>query len=85
MNYIILIIGIAILIYDGWLIKHDKKSISCRCQELFPTGIDWAIGILGWIGLCFVKHYYPEFDFTIGITIAGFWGHMWLANAERYK
>ena len=85
MNYVIATICIAILVYDYKLISDSKKSISERVQELFPPTIDWCVGIGGWIGLCIVKYIFPEFDFTLGVFIAGFWGHMWIANRERYK
>lgn len=84
MNYIIALIGIAILFYDYKLYSKGKKTISARCQELFKPGVDWCIGVGGWIGLCIVKYFYPEFDFTLGVFIAGFWGHIWIANKERY-
>ena len=84
MNYVIAILGVAILIYDGYLASKDKTTISQWCQALFPPVIDWIIGVVGWIGLCVIKHYWPEFDFTLGVFIAGFWGHIWIANRERY-
>jgi len=84
MNYIIAAIGVAILIYDGWLASKDKTTISQWCQVLFPSYIDWIIGISGWIGLCVVKYFWPEFNFTLGVIISGFWGHIWLANKERW-
>lgn len=84
MNYVIALIGIAILAYDNWLSYEGRMTISQRVQELAPPVIDWVIGIGGWIGLCILKHYRPEFDFTLGVFIAGFWGHMWIANKERY-
>ncbi len=85
MNYIIATIGVGILIYDGILASKDKMTISQKCQEFFPPAIDWGIGISGWIGLCVIKYYWPEFDFTLGVFIAGFWGHIWISNKERYE
>ncbi len=85
MNYVILAIGIVILIYDGILASKDRTTISQRCQEFFPTIVDWFVGVGGWIGLCIIKHYFPEFDFALAVFIAGFWGHIWIPNKERYK
>ena len=84
MNYIIAAIGIVILIYDGYLASKDRLTISQWCQGFFPPGIDWGIGVGGWIVLCVIKHYWPEFDFTLAVFISGFWGHIWIANKERY-
>ncbi len=85
MNYVIAVIGIAILIYDGWLASKDKLTISQRCQKLAPPAIDWGIGIAGWVGLCIVKHYWSEFDFTLATAIILLWGHIWISNRERYS
>ena len=85
MNYVIAAIGILVLLYDGWLISKGKLSISARCQAVAPPAVDWGIGIAGWVLLCVVKHYWQEFDFTIAVVLAGLWGHMWIANKERYK
>ena len=84
MNWIIAIIGIIILVYDGILAFKDETTISQWCQRLFPRSIDWAIGIGGWIVLCIIKYYWPVLDFTLGVFLAGFWGHIWIANKERY-
>lgn len=84
-NSIILVVGIGLLIYDAILASKHKTTISQKCQELFPTIVDWFIGVGGWIGLCFLKRYYPELDFNLSIFIAGFWGHIWIPNEERYK
>ena len=85
MNYVILLIGISILVYDGIRASKGKKTISQWCQERLPTVADWFVGVGGWIGLCIVKHYFPEFDFSLAVFIAGFWGHIWIPNKERYK
>ncbi len=84
-NYLIAAIGVGILIYDGILAHKDKMTISQRVQTLAPPAIDWAIGVGGWILLCFVKKWYPELDFTLAVFLAGFWGHMWISNKERYE
>lgn len=85
MNYVILAIGIIILAFDGYLAAKDRKTISQWCQELLPTWADWIVGVAGWIGLCVIKHYWPEFDAALMVFLAGFWGHIWLPNRERYK
>jgi len=85
MNYIILAIGIGLLIYDGILASRDKTTISQWCQSLFPPGIDWCIAVSGWVGLCVLKYFVPEFDFSLAIFYAGFWGHIWIPTRERYK
>ena len=85
MNYVIAIIGIAILFYDGWLASEGKPTISQTCQGFFPPAIDWCVGVAGWIALCVIKRYWEGFDFTLGIFIAGLWGHVWIANKERYE
>lgn len=66
MNYVIVAIGLALLLYDYWLIT-------------------WAIGVGGWVFV--IKHYWPAvvFDFTVAVFLAGFWGHIWIANKERHK
>lgn len=84
MNYIIVVICVVILIYDGYLAVKDHTTISQWCQKLFPPAVDWGIGVAGWVLLCFIKKWFPEFDFTLAVFIAGFWGHIWIANKERY-
>ncbi len=85
MNYGILAVCIALLIYDAILAIKGKMTISQKCQEFFPPFIDWCIGIGGLIALCFVKKKWPEFDFTLGVFMAGFWAHVWISNRERYE
>ena len=85
MNNIILIIGIGLLIYDLILVLQDKTTISQWCQGLFPRGIDWIIGIGGCVLVCLTKAYwYRELDFNLVAVWLLFWGHIWLANRERY-
>lgn len=85
MNYVIAVIGIGILVYNGWRASKDKMTISQICQGLAPPAVDWGIGISGWIGLCVLKHYWPELDFTVSTAFILLWGHIWISNEERYK
>ncbi len=84
MNYIFLIVGIAGLITTATLSIMGKKTLSQQAQALFPRPVDWVIGICGMIGLCIIKHFCPEFDFALAVFWSGFWGHIWIANRERY-
>ncbi len=85
MNYVIALVGIAILIYNGIRASKGQMTISQKCQEFFRPTVDWGIGIGGWIGLCILKHYWSELDFTIATAFILLWGHIWIANKERYK
>ena len=84
MNHLLLIVGIGLLIYDLILVLQDKTTISQWCQGLFPRGIDWIIGIGGWALIILTKAYWYDLDFALSVVWAGFWGHIWLANRERY-
>jgi len=84
-NSIFLIVGIAGLITTSYLAVVDKMTLSQRAQALFPRKIDWFIGVGGMIGLCVIKNHHPEFDFSLAVFWSGFWGHIWIANKERYR
>jgi len=79
LNLIFLVAGIIGLIVTIILAVMKKKTLSQRAQELAPRKIDWVIGVVGWIVLCFLP-----LDKSLAIFWAGFWGHIWIANKERY-
>ncbi len=79
LDEIFLTIGIVGLVVTAVLALQKKMTLSQRAQKLFPRKIDWFIGIIGMMILC-----YLPIDRTLSIFWAGFWGHIWIANKERY-
>ncbi len=79
-NWLFLIVGVAGLITTSVLSILKKPTLSQRAQALAPRWIDWIIGIGGFIVLCFLP-----LDKSLSIFWAGFWGHIFIANKERYK
>ena len=85
MNNLILTLGLILLGYDIYLAVRKKRTISQWCQTFFPPVVDWFVGVGGWIGLLIWKKNCPELDIVLMVFLAGFWGHIWLANRERYE
>jgi len=85
LNLLFLIVGIAGLVTTGYLAIVGEVTLSQRTQALFSRKVDWFIGVGGMLGLCVIKHYCDTFDFTLAVFWSGFWGHIWIANKERYK
>jgi len=85
MNYLVALILIIIGLIDAFLAWTHQRTISQALQMLFPTSIDIGICVAGWFALCLWKYFVPELDFTNGVIIAGFWGHIWWPNQERYE
>jgi len=81
MNYILLFTGIGLSIYDGILELTGKTTISRWYQKLFPRWADWVFFVCGISGLIVLSAY---IDPRILIVWAGFWGHITIANKERY-
>ena len=80
LNYVFLLVGIlGLLITIGLAVLH-KTTLSQRAQTLLPRWADWIVGVVGWIVLCLLP-----LDRSLSIFWAGFWGHIWIANKERYK
>ncbi len=84
MNNIVFFISIGIIIYDIVLAIQKKATISEWCQALFPSTVDWIIGLVGVVVLCILHDIFPEFDAKLLIGWSGAWGHIWLPNRERY-
>ncbi len=83
-NYILLYTGIAGLTATIILSVAGKLTISQRAQKIVPRWIDWCIGIGGGVVLCGLKERFPELDPRLMVFWALFWGHIWIANRERY-
>lgn len=81
-NQVLIIWGVVILLFDAVLELDDNTTISRWYQRLFPRWVDWVIFVLGMIGLMML----PDWIYTeTKIIWAGFWGHITIANKERYK
>ena len=84
MNLIFLYVGVAGLITTGTLAIVKKATISQRAQALLPRWADWIVGIGGVLALCYFQP-----DLQLDPWIFGywcmFWGHIWIANKERYQ
>lgn len=85
MNYIILTVLIIIGTIDVFLACTHQRTISQALQMLFPTWVDVCIFVAGLVILSVWKWLTPELDFSIAVWIAGFWGHIWFPNQERYE
>ena len=83
MNYIIAGVLIVIGLIDVFLSVTKQRTISQALQMLFPTPIDIAICVAGWV-LLLVWNYITPIDKTNLVIISGFWGHIWWPNKERY-
>ncbi len=83
-NYILLIAGIAGLATTITLAAKGKMTLSQRAQTLAPRGVDWVIGLGGWTGLLWMHDAWGPIDPILLVFWAGFWGHIWIANKERY-
>lgn len=81
MNYVILILLIAIAIYNIYLSLTKQNTLSQQYQRLFPAWLDVIIlvGIL--TGLCFLS----TVHIALRIWIAGICGHVCWSNKERYE
>lgn len=84
MNYIIVTILLIIGAIDVLLVFTRQRTISQAIQKLFPTWVDMIIFVVGLVGLCVLHYYRLELDFTLSVIMAGFWGHIWFPNQERY-
>ena len=84
MNYAFLVVGIAGLITTGVLAILKKPTLSQRAQALYPRWLDWIIGIVGVGVLCFLQPYHHLNIWLFGYWCC-FWGHIWIANKERYE
>lgn len=84
LNLAFLIIGIAGLTITIILAGMGKKTLSQRAQALMPRWKDWIAGIVGVGILCFLQEYICLNIWLFGYWCC-FWGHIWIANKERYK
>ncbi len=82
-NWIFLIAGIAGLSITAYLELTGQMTLSQRAQALFPRWIDWIIGLGGYAILCGLQPYIQLHDWIFGGWLL-FWGHIWIANKERY-
>ncbi|KKM08285.1 hypothetical protein LCGC14_1725380 [marine sediment metagenome] len=85
MNWIFLIAGIIGLALTIKLSMTGQMTLSQRAQALFPRWLDWLIGLGGAALMC----YFQTRCLHLNIWLFGywllFWGHIWIANKERYK
>ena len=84
LNLIFLIVGIVGLITTIVLSIMGKDTLSQRAQALCRRWVDWIIGIAGVGLLCFLQRYIHLNTWLFGYWCC-FWGHIWIANKERYK
>ncbi len=81
LNCIFFYIGIVALMTTSLLAVGKLPTISQRAQALLPRWADWIVGVGGMIALAF----FIPIDCRLKVFWAGFWGHVWLANRERYE
>lgn len=80
LDWIFILVGVAGLTLTGLLAVVDEMTVSQRAQALLPRWADWLVGIGGMLALCFLPLSKP-----VAVFWAGFWGHIWIANKERYE
>lgn len=80
-NVWLIIVGIFLLVYDAILEVGGETTISRWYQKLFPRWVDWVI-FAG--GMLFLMSLPDWIDKRILLVWAGFWGHITIANKERY-
>jgi len=80
LDTIFIVVGAYGLIITTALSVSGNKTLSQLAQTLCPRWLDWIIGIGGFIVLCCIPISKP-----IAVFWAGFWGHIWIANKERYE
>ena len=80
-NSLLLYGGICLLIYDGYLELTGRTTISRWYQRLFPRLIDWILFAGGMILLMSLPSWVIR---EVLLVWAGFWGHITIANKERY-
>ena len=85
MNYVVLVILLAVGIYNLSLSIRKMPTISQMYQKIFPTWFDIMVFVIGETGICIWKHYCPELDSSLMVWMAGFFGHVTFPNKERYK
>ena len=83
-NWVFLIVGVAGLITTATLELMDKATLSQRAQALMPRWKDWIAGIGGVALLCYLQQYIHLNIWLFGYWCC-FWGHIWIANKERYE
>jgi hypothetical protein len=84
MNYIFLAAGITGLVVTVYLSVVGEKTLSQRAQALAPRWLDWIIGV-GVVGIfCFLQEWYLHLNIWLFAYWCMFWGHIWIANKERY-
>ena len=82
MNYIVLILLIAIGIYDLYLAAKKHPTLSQQYQRLLPG---WADLIVFNVILYFLIVGFPWMDWRLKVVIAGIVGHICWSNRERYE
>ena len=80
-NNLLIIIGICLLIYDAVLEVAGETTISRGYQKLFPRWVDWILFAGGMVLLMSLPDW---IDRRVLLVWAGFWGHVTIANKERY-
>lgn len=82
MNYVLIAIGIAILVFDGWLELSGRDTISRAYQRLLKTKWDWVVFGAGMVFVCW---FMPDWiDKRVLAVYAAFFGHVVISNRERY-
>ncbi len=84
LNLIFLVVGLIGLTTTIVLAIMDRATLSQRAQALMPRWKDWIVGIVGVGILCFLQQYIQLNIWLFGYWCC-FWGHIWIANKERYK
>jgi len=81
MNYIVLILLIAMGVYDLYLVAKQHPTLSQQYQKLLPG---WADLIVFNVALYFLITGFSWMDWRLKVTIMGIVGHIVWANRERY-
>ena len=81
MNYIVLILLIAVGVYDLYLVAKKHSTLSQQYQKLLPLWIDVAFF---WVVLYSLLTGCMWMDWRLKVTIMGIIGHVVWSNRERY-
>ena len=85
MNWVFLFVGIAGLVTTIVLAILGLKTLSQLAQALSPRWLDWIIGLVGVAVFCYLQEQYLHLNVWVFGYWCLFWGHIWIANKERYK
>jgi len=80
MNTVLLVLLLAILAYDLYLVLTNRRTISARYQAMFPTWFDLFALVLILPGLVYIN-LWPALKVVLAVVA----GHLLWPNSERWK